>query len=268
MGKITQEQRNRYFEKVKEHRHIIEAGLAKEKTLLELLQKEEGGAAYKRLHLAEEILDLSSWYLLINTLSVSLLGIKNEDYLLEGRKTLVRALKYVEDVVPAYLDVPFSDYEKNLAEIKDFDIEARYHLFRKFGFAIQSYEEAFGENSKYSWSFIELWGTFAALAKNYIDLKTVVSDLDFNSPARPTLSAQLSLVKNHFQRTADKYREKYELYTNTREDFRKAIAFLSALRRLNIALGDREEAESLKRKIEVWNNKLESDEKKTEEAKG
>lgn len=268
MGKITQEQRNRYFEKVKEHRHTIEAGLAKEKTLLELLQREESGAAYKRLHLAEEILELSSWYLLINTLSVSLLGIKNEDYLLEGRKTLVRALKYVEDVVPAYLDGPFSDYEKNLEEIRDFDIEARFHLFRKFGFAIQSYEEAFGANSRYEWYFLELWGKYAALAKNYIDLKSVVSDLDFNSPNRATVSAQLSLVKRYFQTAADKYREKYELHTNKREDFRQAIAFLSALRRLSIALGDRDEADTLKRKIEVWNTKLEADEKKTEEAKG
>ena len=79
MGKITQEQRNRYFEKVKEHRKTIEAGLAKEKTLCELIAKEEGGASYKRLALAETTIDLCSWYILINTLSVSLLGIKNED---------------------------------------------------------------------------------------------------------------------------------------------------------------------------------------------
>jgi hypothetical protein len=266
MGKITQEQRNRYFEKVKEHRRTIEAGLAKEKTLLELLSKDESGIAYKRLHLAEEVLDLSSWYLLVNTLSVSLLGIKNEDYLLEGRKTLVRALKYVEDTVPAYLDVPFSDYEKSLDEIKDFSMEARNRLFRKFGFAIQSYEDAFGENSKYSWSFIELWGKFGALAKNFLDLRSLVSDLDFSSPLRPVLSAHVALVKNIFQRCADRYREKYELYTNKPADFRQAIVYLSAMRRLSIALGDRDEAETLKKKMDVWNTKLEADEKKTEEA--
>ena len=91
MGKITQEQRNRYFEKVKEHRKTIEAGLAKEKTLLDLLSKDESGAGYKRLMLANDALDLCSWYMLVNGLSVSLLGIKNEDYLLEARKTLVRS---------------------------------------------------------------------------------------------------------------------------------------------------------------------------------
>lgn len=267
MGKITQEQRNRYFEKVQEHRRTIEAGLAKEKTLQDLIAKEETGVGYKRLHLAEEVLDLSSWYLLVNNLSVSLLGIKNEDYLLEGRKVLVRALKYVEDTVPAYLDVPFSDYEKNLDEIKEFDIASRNRLFRKFGYAIQAYDEAFGENSKYTLSFIDLWGKYSALAKNYIDLRTAVSDLDFNSPNRPILSAHISLVKMLLQQCADRYRLKYERDTNKASDFRQAILFLAALRRVNIALGDRDEAETLKRKIEAWNTKMEADEKKAEEAK-
>jgi hypothetical protein len=264
MGKITQEQKNRYFEKVKEHRQTIEAGLAKEKTLVDLLSRDETGLAYKRLHLAEEVLDLSSWYVLVNTLSVALLGIKNEDYLIEGRKTLVRALKYIEDTVPAYLDVPFSDYEKSLDEIKDFSVEERARLFRKIGFAIQSFEDAFGENSKYSWSFNELWGKFGALAKNFIDLRVVVADLDFASPNRPIISAHLAVVKQVFQRCADRYREKYEQNTNKPADFRTAIGYLAALRRLNVALGDREEAENLKRKIEVWNSKLEADEKRTE----
>ena len=79
-----------------------------------------------------------------------MLGIKNEDYLIEGRKVLVRALKYVEDTTTAYLDCPVADYEKNLDAIADLSLETRFRLIRKFGFAIQSYEEAFGENSKYS----------------------------------------------------------------------------------------------------------------------
>src|SRR5512145_1991909 len=149
MGKITQEQRNRYFEKVKEHRKTIEAGIAKEKTLLELIGKDEQGSSYKRLALAESTLDLCSWYILINSLSVSLLGIKNEDYLLEARKTLVRAIKYLEDTVSPYLDTPFADYEAKLEEIKDFDANNRYRLVRKLGFAVQSLEDAFGDNSKY-----------------------------------------------------------------------------------------------------------------------
>jgi hypothetical protein len=267
MGKITSEQRNRYSEKVHEHRATIEAGLAKEKTLLELLSKDETGAGYKRLALAESTIDLSSWYILVNTLSVSLLGIKNEEYLLEARKTLVRAMRYLEDTVSGYVDVPFSDYEAKLEEIADFDPEARYRLARKLGFAIGSLEDAFGENSKYAASFIELWGKFAALAKNLLNLKTAVSDMDFSSPTRTVVMSHLGLVKSLFQRSADKYREQYELYTHKTEDFRKAILYLQALRRIHIVMAERDEAETLKKKIEIWTTKLEADQKKAEEAK-
>jgi len=267
MGKITQEQKNRYFEKVKEHRKTIEAGLAKEKTLLELLSKDESGAAYKRLVLAESTLDLCSWYVLVNTLSVSLLGIKNEDYLLEARKTLVRAIKYLEDTVTGYLDVPFSDYEAKLEEIRDFDVDNRYRLARKLGFAVQSLEDAFGDNSKYSASFIELWGKMAAVSKNLVNLKTAIADTDFSSPSRNTVLSHLGLVKSLFQRSADKYREQYELYTHKQDDFRKAIVYLQALRRLHVVLAERDEAETLKKKIEIWTSKLEADQKRAEERK-
>ncbi len=266
MGKITLEQRNRFAAKEKELRRTIEAGQAKEKTLLDLLSHDDNGAAYKRLHLAEEVLDLSSWYLLVSNLSVSMLGLKNEDYLLEGRKVLVRALKYVEDTTTGGLDCPISDYEKNLDAMADLSIEARSHLIRKFGFAIQSYEEAFGENSKYTLSFIELWGKFAAVAKNMIDLRTVVADTDFDSPNRSLLLGYLAFVKSTFQQCADRYRMKYELTTHKADDFKQAIIFLETLKRLNTVLGERDDVESLKKKIDVWKAKLEADSKKNEHA--
>jgi hypothetical protein len=267
MGKITQEQRNRYFEKVKEHRKTIEAGLAKEKTLLDLLANDDAGAGYKRLKLSNDALDLCSWYMLVNSLSVSLLSIKNEDYLLEARKTLVRAIKYLEDTVSNYIDVPFSDYEAKLEEIKDFDPEGRFRLLRKLGFAAQSLEEAFGENSKYSASFIEVWGKIATVGKNLVNLKTAIPDMDFSSPARPIVMGHLGLVKQLLQRSADKYREQYELYTHKVQDFRAAVIYLQALRRIHIVLSERDEAETLKRKVEIWSTKLEADLKKAEETK-
>jgi hypothetical protein len=267
MGKITQEQRNRYFEKVKQYRSTIESGLAKERTILDLLSKDDTGAAYKRLTLVECAIDVSSWYTLVNALSVSMLGIKNEDYLLEARKTLVRAIRYLEDTVTGTLDGPFSDYEENLEEIKDVEHESRYKLVRKLGFAVHSLEDAFGETSKYSASFIEIWGKYGAVTKNLINLRTAVADMDFSSPARIVVMSHVGLVKGIFQRTADKYREQYELYTHKLEDFKKAISYLSALRRLHIFLSERDEAETLKRKIEIWSAKLEADLKKAETVK-
>jgi hypothetical protein len=151
--------------------------------------------------------------------------------------------------------------------VKDVDPEHRYRLVRKFGFAIQSLEDAFGENSKYAGSFLEIWGKFSAVSKNLVNLKTAVSDMDFSSPLRTVIMTHLGLVKSLFQRVADKYREQYELYTHKTQDFRKAIVYLGALRRLHIVLSERDEAETLKKKMDIWTTKLEADLKKAEEDK-
>jgi hypothetical protein len=44
------------------------------------------------------------------------------------------------------------------------------------------------------------------------------------------------------------------------------INFLSALRRLHTVLGDREDVETVKKKLDIWAVKLEADLKRKEEA--
>jgi hypothetical protein len=76
----------------------------------------------------------------------------------------------------------------------------------------------------------------------------------------------LALIKKLLQQAADRYREKYELSTNRIDDFKMGIHFLCSLRRIHILLGEREHAEPLKRKADIWNSKLEVDMRKQEEA--
>jgi len=77
----------------------------------------------------------------------------------------------------------------------------------------------------------------------------------------------VGLVKQLLQRSADRYREQYELYTHKVQDFRAAVIYLQALRRIHILLNERDDAETLKRKVEIWSTKLEADLKKAEETK-
>ncbi|MBN1520225.1 MAG: hypothetical protein JW923_09045 [Spirochaetales bacterium] len=266
MAKITLEQRNRYAAKVKEYKAVIDAVNAKEQNLLNLLKQPGGqGAGYVRLKLVEEVLSLASYHILINTLSVSLLGIKNEDSLSDARKAIVRGVKYLEDIVTGFVDTPFSDYEANLQEIAELSLDDRYLLIRKIGFAIREIEDGYGSNSKWKWSFAETWGKFAVVAKNMIDLKRAYQDLDLDSPNRMVTMSYLGTVKRLFQSVADRYREKYEVFSSKMEDFKQAILFLTALRRIHTVFGDRTEADELKKKIEIWSAKLEADQKRREE---
>ena len=117
-------------------------------------------------------------YLLMNSLSLSLLGIRNEAYLNEARKCCYKAIIWLEEVVTSLIDAPFSEYEEALAAIENVTDESRYELVRKIGFAIDSIEEGFGENSKWKWSFVELEGRFAAVTRNLLNLKTLLAGMD------------------------------------------------------------------------------------------
>jgi hypothetical protein len=239
----------------------------REKSLLMVIQKDPGSAAFKRLALAEEMLNLASYQILISLVSQSRLKVKEENALNDGRKSLYKSVIYLEEVVSNYVDAPYSDYEEKLEEIASLDAARRYLLVRKMGLAIQLLENAYGDNTKWRWSFVELEGRFAAVAKNILDLKNAVANTDPRSPNYEPTVYHLRMMKKLLMQAADRYREKYELSTNRIDDFKQGINFLSALRRIHVLMGDREEVETVKKKLEIWSTKLEADIKRMDTQK-
>jgi len=265
MKKPSDEARRRYTEYIQDYKNGILASLAREKAAREAMARSAAGAPMQKLTLAEENLDIVSLYLVMSSLSLSFLGVKNEAYLNDGRKCLYKAIIYLEEIVSAYVDAPFSDYEQGLETISAFSDDARYSLVRKMGFTIDSLEDGYGEGTKWKWSFVELEGRFAVVAKNLINLKTFVGGMDPRSEGYSSRMSHLALARELLQTAADRYREKYELSTLRLDDFKAAIGFLSAARRLHIVLGESEQADVIKKKADVWRAKMEADLKKSEE---
>jgi len=261
MAKISGEAKQRYFDKVQEYKKAAEGILEHEKSIRATIRGEEPGEQYKRLTLADERLNLASYYLLLNRVSVGLLGVKNEAFLNDARKSCYQAVIYLEEVVTSYTDAPFSEYSEYLEKIDDLEDTKRHDLMRKLGFTIQSVENDFGDNSKWRWSFVELEGRFAVVCKNIIDMKQLLAKLDPRVDGYESRVAHLKLAKELLQRAADRYREKYEISTTRIDDFKLAIEFLGALRRLHIVLGEADNAEVVKRKMDVWKSKMETDER-------
>jgi hypothetical protein len=264
MAKISEEDRHLYLQKIKIYRENINMILTREKNILTVIQKDPGGIAFKKIILAEEMLNLSSNYVIISNVSQAMLNVKNEEYLNDGRKSLYKSIIYMEDVVSNYIDVPFSDYEGKLTEIESFDAARRYLLIRKIGLAIELMEQAYGDNTKWKWSFVELEARFATVAKNIFDLKNAFVNVDPRSPYYEPTVYHLRLMKKLLLQAADRYREKYELSTSRIDDFKLGISYLGSLKRIHILMGEREEAETIKKKIEIWSAKLEADIKKKE----
>jgi hypothetical protein len=268
MGKVSDQAKNTYAERVRAYKQEIDQLINREKTLLTAIEKDSdpGAAAFKRLTIAEDRLNLASLYLLMNNVSVALLAVKNEAFLNDARKCCYDSIIMLERVVSDQLDAPFSDYSDKLETIESYPDERRYNLVRKLGFTIDTVEEDFGENTKWKWSFVDLEGRFAIVAKNLINFKTIVGNLDPRIDGYESRFKLLRIVKDLLTLAGDRYREKYELSTNRIDDFKMAINFVSALRRIHNMLGEPELSDGAKKKFEVWKAKMDDDEKKQSKA--
>jgi hypothetical protein len=285
MQKISSEARKRYAERVKEYKERIEeiTGKTKEgEAAISKTSKAQGltSGQYRgdqftdtealkevnsiRFGLADQYLNIVSYYNLMNALSLSLLGIKNESFLNDARKSCYKSIIYMEEIVSPYIDTAFSDYQQGVESLEGFDDGSKYAFLCKLGFSIDSVIEGFGTGTKWKWSFVELQGRYAVIAKNLVNLKTFIAQLDPRVDGYSDRLAHVQLVKRLLQQSADRYREKYELSTMRLDDIKKAILFLASMKRLHTLLGEIEESEVVKKKIEIWKTKMENDQKKLE----
>lgn len=266
MAKVSEEARTRYFERIREYKNQNESILTQEKQIQGMINSSDENASYKKIELAEANFPILSNYLLMNQLSLDLLGIKNENFLNDARKVCYKIIIYLEDIFSDFLDVPYADYSDKLAKVDGYPDADRFLMIRKLGFSIQMVKDGFGENSKWKWSIIELEARLSTLAKNVIDLKKFVPGMDPRSEGFRERVEHFRLTCKLLQASADSYRMKYELSTNRMDDFKTAINYLAALKRFLTLTNQKREIEELKKKIDIWKLKMESDAKQTESA--
>ena len=263
MARVLTENRELCEMKCEPYRKMIAEALEREKETLASIEKEPAGAAYKRLNLCDEMFGCATYYISINGLTVELVNTKDNDALNDARKMLYKAIIYLEEIVTNVIDAVQSEMEDKLALISEAPIEKRFNLVRKLGLAISLLIDAFGDNTKWKMSFVELQGRFATVAKNLLDLKQACKDyFDPNSPNYDNSVLYVRLIRKLYDQSATAFRDKYELATHRIDDMRNAILFLSGARRIAIALGEAENAEEIKKKAGVWKQKVEADHKK------
>ena len=258
MGTAT-DSKEVYEQRMNAYQDEINQILRQEKIVADLSEKDPDGSIYKKIMLIDELLYVVTLYLAKSRLTVLTGNGKIEDILNEARKILYKVIIYLEDIVSNFIDAPFSDYEEKVKKIEYVPQKHRYYLVRKLGLAIDLVIQAYGDNSKWKWAFVEIQGRFATVAKNILDLKdTASTGFDPHSPDYETTMFHLKLVKKLLLQAATKYREKYATVTQSAEDFRLSIQYLSAVHRMHILLNERNEAEEVKKKITIWSAKKKS----------
>ena len=177
MPTITSESRSEFFAKAKKIKDVIKQSLAKEKNVLGTIKPDSVGWQYKKILLAEERIYIATLYISINTLSLSILGTKNNDALNDARKSIYQSIIFFEEIVSNAVDCPYRELEPKLETISNTPIEKRFYIVRKLGLVIQMLVDGFGDNSKWKWSFVELRGRYSAVAKNLLDMKQAANFL-------------------------------------------------------------------------------------------
>ena len=260
MAKISDEIRNEFSDTIKPYQSKITAILAKERTVLNSIEGGAEDSAYKKIMLCEDMIYVSTLYMAQNSLSLKILDVKNNDALNESRKILYKAIIYLEELVTNFIDVAYTDLADKHEAIKKSSVHDRFYLIRKLGLAINLLELALGDNSKWKWSFVELKGRYAVVAKNFINMKQACKDyFDHNSPVYETTVTYIRLLRNLLDKCAMEYRDRYELASRRLDDMRMAINLLIANRRIAMALGDNTEYENIRKKALVWKTKMEAD---------
>jgi hypothetical protein len=258
---------NKSIAQTNAYRSAVDAILKNEQEALVAIRNNVPDAAFKRLDLVESMLNLASNYIVIDGVVQSVLKVKNEESLNEARKALYKSIIYLEEIVSNYIDAPYSDYEEQLSQISTVTPAERYRLVRKMGLAIDLLKNAYGDNTKWKWTFVDIEGRYATVAKNIINLKDILVNSDFASEHYEPTVRHLTLIKKLLSQAADRYREKYELSTNRIDDFKLGIIYLAALRRIYILTGDQGEAVTTKKKLDIWKVKLATDTEKQEKMK-
>jgi len=262
MARVLNENRELCEAKCKPYLEMINQAFEKEKNMLAIMTHDNAGLGYKKLILSESMIGVATYYITINNLTVEFVNTKDNDALNEARKMIYKAIIYLEEIVSNVVDAPQADLVDRLSEISNTPLEKRFYLVRKLGLVISLLIDAFGDNTKWKWSFVEVNGRFATVAKNLLDLKQAAKDyFDPNAPDYDTSVLYIRLIRKLNDQSATAYRDRYELSTHRIDDMRLAIQYLSACRRVAIALGEADEAEEIKKKAGVWKQRFEADQK-------
>ena len=262
MAKISEETRLHFAEVIKPYKEKITLTIEKEKTMLNGMHEGDVDLCFKKLLLCDDMIYVATLWMAQNSLSLKLMEVKNNDALNDARKVLYKAIIYLEEIVTNTIDIAYSDLYPYHDSISSIHIKRRYDIVKKLGLAISMLKEAFGDNSKWKWSFVELKGRFAVVAKNFINMREAAKDyLDPNSPNYETTVLYIRLISKVLDSSASGYRDKYELSTRRLDDMQNAIKFLLARHRLCLAIGDKTNAEEIKKKALVWKDKMDADQK-------
>ncbi len=220
---------------------------------------------YYNLEMATYLFSTIELYIKMNDLSVAMLGIKNNKSLDMAKSNFSKILLLLKETVGDELDRDsLKENEEYLQKIDKLNPRQILDFLIRLDTVFFSLKNNMGEDSKWKWLFVELQAKIAVIIRNFINFSDVLKYRDPREKHFRDRREHLSIAKDALEEAAKQYRTKYELSSKSREDLKKSIEILEALRKIHFTLGESNEADKLKTTIDAGKFTLEAGDKKKE----
>jgi hypothetical protein len=199
----------------------------------------------------------------INELSVNMLGIKNNKSLDMAKSNFSRILQLMKENFGDEVDrESLKENEEYLAKISRLNARQILDLTNRINDTFHRLKNSMGGDSKWKWLFVELQAKVAIMIRNLINFSDIQKYRDPRTEFFYDRREHLTLAKDSLEEAAKQYRTKYELSAKAREDLKRSIELLEALRKIHMILGESNEADKLKTTIDAARFTLEAGDKK------
>lgn len=258
---VTKEQTQRYLENSKDFKAYIEE-LKKEANLYKAQMKKNTNKEmdpFYQLALIMISVKLMNTLVNINEVSVDArAGIKAEEQLNTARKEIYAIITNMEKVVGNDYENGLDENRELLDKIKNINPQQRLNFLKVFKKSIDSIIEAFGQNSKWRWSWPEIYFKYSVLCKNLFDFREFEKENDLDNPYYYVRREHFKLIIDNANYAAQEYRTKFDLSTTDTADLKKSVAMLELIRKIYQITGNNDDLGKTKTLIESLNNKIEN----------
>ncbi|HPS85998.1 MAG TPA: hypothetical protein PLY36_04600 [Spirochaetota bacterium] len=221
--------------------------------------------SYYNLEIATYLLGTIELYMKMNDLSVAMLGIKNNKSLDVAKSNFSKVLLLLKETVGDEVERDsLRENEEYLQKIDKLNPRQILDFLIRVDAVFFSLKNNMGEDSKWKWLFVELQAKIAVIFRNSINFSDILKYRDPREKHFRDRREHLAMAKNALEEAAKQYRTKYELSSKSREDLKKSIEILEALRKIHMTLGESNEADKLKTTIDAAKFTMEAGDKKKE----
>ena len=173
----------------------------------------------------------------------------------------------LEETVGDDIDRSLRENDEFIKKIEKFDAAQILAMVERIHDMFLILKQKVGEGSKWKWSFVELQGRIAVITKNITNFSDVAKYRDHRTEFYRERLTLMQLCKDSLAESAKLYRTKYELSGRARDDMKRSIELLTALRKIHVLFGEDGEATKLKNTIDAAKQTLEAEDQAKENKK-